>query len=236
MKRRILGLALIGGLIMLPGFASFAEDILPKGLTTIPELFSSAPSVESGATISGGIQGNVLREINSVSVTAITDSVEGNSGMVNINQASGNLNNQANLRAVAVSPGPGAAHAGAIRDLAVIDENLFESAGGRKLDVIQDSFRNNAGIIGVNQSAGSLNSERNTLTLIIGGAVSLTEMEMAGVRSNNRIVQRGGTERMDMILDSFGNTRGVVQITQSAGDLNALGNNILFTYKEFNLR
>ncbi len=224
----------MGALLSLPGGACFGGDAPPDGVTVIPEL--SSGSGDMGAWVSGGIQGNVLRETNPNSLSSITESVEGNSGLVNINQSSGNLNNQANVRAIAVSPGPGAPQKAVARDFGVIEGNIVETSGGKKTDLIQDSLRNNTGVIGVNQSAGSLNTEHNLLAFVVGEAVSLTEAEMAGVRSRNKIVQKGSTERVDLILDSFGNTRGMVQITQAAGDLNVLGNTIAFSYREITLR
>ncbi len=235
MRRRILGLAFMTVFSMLPP-SSFAGDALPTGLSLIPELTSSGLGEVAGGA-AAVTQGNIFRETNSSSLSAITAAVQGGSGMVNINQSSGNLNNQANLRTIAVSPPEGFARTAALPEIVVLKDNVLESAGGRKTDIMQDSLVNYTGIVGVNQSAGSLNTEHNTLSLVIGGAVSLTEAELSGVRSNNNtVVQKGSTQRGDMILDCFRNTQGVVQITQAAGDMNVLGNNIAFSHREISLR
>ena len=59
----------------------------------------------------------------------------------------------------------------------------------------------NLGIIGINQAAGSLNSQTNTLALAIGGLVTLTEKELGSVSASNTLQDSSGS-RQDIIENS----------------------------------
>ncbi len=88
----------------------------------------------------------------------ITSSINGNTGIVGVNQNAGNMNNQTN--AVALAVGFGAFVALAEADLGQVNSgNLVQEVATVKLDLIQDSINGNAGIVSVNQSSGNMNNQ-----------------------------------------------------------------------------
>ena len=101
--------------------------------------------------------------------------------------------------------------------------------------MIDGSFKNNRGVAGINQSAGSLNSQSNTLVVGVGGLVSISEGELDHVSPSNMPRKETGV-RQDIIRDSFSASNGIVQVTQSAGDRNIQANNIAFSFREIHLK
>jgi hypothetical protein len=230
------------GSLFLLGIGSIAraDTISPSPLDS-SEL-SSFTIVTEGAygsasgTSSAIITGNSLQEANVQSKSQFLSSGNQNTGLVNVNQASGNLNDQANLRAIFLSTDPSSAVSLLETTRSVeISNNQIYSSGAIKQDLIQDSFRDSLGVIGINQAAGNLNSQTNTLALAVGGLITLTEGELGEVSTSNTLPESSGS-REDIILNSFAGSHGIFQINQSAGDLNALGNAIAFSFQEINVR
>ena len=164
--------------------------------------------------------------------SAMTDSIKGNTGIVGVNQASGALTNQGNVVAVAATTGKKAfADAQAAVDqanaLAVAVELLNVSA-----DVMTGSIVGNAGIVGVNQTAGSLNNQANTVALsagLEGSYVSLAEADL-GQQNTCTLVIDLATTRLDMICSSIVGNHGVVGVNQSAGNLNNQANLVSISF------
>ncbi len=185
------------------------------------------------------VAGNSLTEVDTVSTDTISGSGNGSTGIINVNQASGSMNDQANLRAIALSldsPDATGTTAISLGSGAVLADNQIDSTRAIRADLIDNSFQNSVGVIGVNQSSGNMNSQRNVLALALGGgAAILTEGELADVRAPNSLTQDGGS-RMDTITNSFSNTQGIVQVTQSSGDFNILGNHLAISFTEVTLR
>lgn len=125
--------------------------------------------------------GNDVEAINLVFRTAlITDSINGNSGVVHVNQATGNNNNQANGLAIAVGLRPGGGVAIAEADLGQF--NTFNTAlesndatgstpenpvsvGINKDATITGSVNDNTGVIGVNQTVGNMANQANVVAI-----------------------------------------------------------------------
>lgn len=113
----------------------------------------------------------------------ITDSINGNTGIVNVNQNAGNNNNQANTEALAVAidlAGVALSEA-ALGQLNTNPQNengfpaVFE-AGVEKTASITGSLSGNSGIGGVNQAAGNMANQANVFSLSFidgGGGVGL---------------------------------------------------------------
>lgn len=182
----------------------------------------------------------ILREENVQATSQLLNSVNQNTGLININQASGNLNNQTNQRVLFFSADPSAGLS--IIEMgqsAQVGYNEISSAGGIKQDLIEGSFQNNSGMLGINQASGSLNIQNNTLVLAIGGVVSLSEADLGAVSAPNTVAPENHENRgprEDVIRESFANNQGMVQVIQSAGDLNFQGNALGFSFREINLR
>jgi hypothetical protein len=162
----------------------------------------------------------------------IVGSVRRNAGIASLNQASGNMNNQSNVRAFSLGSSIQEIHVETVTKLGPAD---VYSIGGPRESLIDTSLGNSTGIVGINQSAGSLNSQTNTFIMALGGLVSVTEAELAEVSASN-VFGEETAGRKDVIRDSLSTSRGVVQITQSSGDMNIQANTIAFSFREMCLR
>ncbi|MBI3127149.1 MAG: hypothetical protein HYZ11_06065 [Candidatus Tectomicrobia bacterium] len=171
----------------------------------------------------------------------ITGSVNANTGIVGVNQDVGNMVNQANNVAFALTTASAAiAHSQADSDqfnlgnehrhievlprnpdgsldLATINDPNF----GHLKATITGSVNTNSGIVGVNQNAGSMNNQSNTLALAVapGGSVALSESDLGQVNAFNEVVEVETVKR-DLITGSVNGNTGVVQVNQSTGNMN----------------
>ena len=102
----------------------------------------------------------------------ITDSINGNSGIIHVNQNTGDMNNQLNANSVAISEGAIVA----LADAALGQFNTGNSTGDVntfKFDTIAGSVNGNSGIINVNQASGSMNNQATTISF--AGRASIGE-------------------------------------------------------------
>jgi hypothetical protein len=94
----------------------------------------------------------------------INNSIIGNTGIVGVNQSVGNMNNQANQVVIAVAENALIA----LADVAlgqINAGNVVMDFGTVRTDVIAGSINGNTGIVGVNQSAGNMNNQINTVNI-----------------------------------------------------------------------
>jgi hypothetical protein len=115
---------------------------------------------------------------------AIAGSINGNVGIVNVNQNVGNMNNQANSEAIAVAidlAGVALSEAalgqvnGQFGDTTDTSNSVFE-AGVSKSASMSNSLNGNVGVGGVNQAAGNMANQANIFSLSFidgGGGVGL---------------------------------------------------------------
>jgi hypothetical protein len=123
--------------------------------------------------------GNNVDAVNLVFRDAlITGSIDSNSGVVHVNQATGNNNNQANGLAIAVGLRPGGGVAIAEADLGQFNtyNTVLESndagnpdspaqVGINKSATITGSVNDNTGVIGVNQTVGNMANQANIVAI-----------------------------------------------------------------------
>jgi len=104
----------------------------------------------------------------------ITGSINGNSGVVHVNQSTGNNNNQANGLAIAVGLRPGGGVAIAEADLGQFNvgnvnlESNESNGNGLQVGINKDatitgSVNGNTGVIGVNQTVGNMANQANVV-------------------------------------------------------------------------
>jgi hypothetical protein len=173
----------------------------------------------------------------------IIGSVLGNTGITNVNQAVGNLNNQGNVVAVAVDydvpesgepPTPGAggfANAQASVDQkvgALGAENGVNSYNLLYRDsLISGSIKRNIGITSVNQAAGQLNNQANTtaIAVCLRGAVALSEADL-GQEISQSFVHEANTVKTAVIYDSVVANQGVTFVNQTSGNLGNQSNTL----------
>ncbi|QEX17534.1 hypothetical protein FRZ44_28340 [Hypericibacter terrae] len=132
----------------------------------------------NGAELGDGTNGTV--NVNSVTAdqldanktSTIQDSINGNAGVMNVNQNAGNMNNQTNGVAAAV---------GLEAQVAMSEGALGQTNSGNtvfevetvKRGLIDNSVNGNTGIINVNQSNGNMNNQGNVVSLAatVSGAI-----------------------------------------------------------------
>lgn len=94
----------------------------------------------------------------------IQGSINDNTGVINVNQNSGNMNNQTN--GVAAAVGLGAVVALSDADLGQLNSNNHvDELATVKTATIVDSINGNSGIVNVNQSTGNMNNQGNVVSL-----------------------------------------------------------------------
>jgi hypothetical protein len=113
--------------------------------------------------------------------------------------------------------------------------NVVHSTGVTREDVIFDSFNNVKGIVGINQSSGNANIQINAVAMGIGKGFALNEMELGAVCMKDNEVTSEKVYRTDMVVDSFNEGCGVVQVNQTSGDAVVAINYLEFTYKNMEL-
>jgi hypothetical protein len=112
---------------------------------------------------------NVIDTVNIVFRDAVmTDSVNRNVGITAVNQSAGNINNQANAISVAVSLSNGVALADTALGQFNSGHNVQESNVSKQV-FIGTSINGNVGITQVNQAAGNLANQSNTVTIAVTG-------------------------------------------------------------------
>jgi len=94
---------------------------------------------------------------------SILDSISDNTGVINVNQNSGNMNNQSN--GVAAAVGLGAVVALSDADLGQLNSgNTVDEFATVKVGSIENSINGNSGIVNVNQSTGNMNNQGNVVS------------------------------------------------------------------------
>jgi hypothetical protein len=171
-----------------------------------------------------------------------TGSFNDNSGVVNGNQAAGNMNNQGNAVSVAVDTGggdvpplqldvPGFAEAQAHAEQINLDNNvdtvnlIFRNAD------ITDSFNDNTGVVGFNQSPGNMNNQVNLVSLAIAitdTGVALSEADLGQFNIRNTVQESDslgasdpniGINKSAVMAGSLNGNTGIVGVNQSAGNM-----------------
>jgi hypothetical protein len=170
--------------------------------------------------------------------------VAGNSGIVTLNQAAGNMNNQGNNLAVAVDfdrgvPGtpPPEEQPPQAGDYGFAEAQASTDQRNGSLDVfpdfsntvdtinlffrdalIENSINNNAGIVMVNQAPGNINNQANNIAFALSFAevsgVALSEADLGQVTINN------------VVLESNDGFDPPIGINKSANVVGSMSNNV----------
>lgn len=164
----------------------------------------------------------------------LEDSILRNTGIVQTNQASGHINNQGNVVAIAVDSTDGGTNGdpngtGSFTEAqAVVEQaNLYSATYTTDSSInayISGSINGNTGIVQFNQSSGNINNQHNVIALAVGGAgVALSEAVLGQANAFVVAIDRG-TPRYASICDSINANTGVVQVNQNVGTLNNQAN------------
>jgi hypothetical protein len=86
---------------------------------------------------------------------------------------------------------------------------------------IDNSVNTNVGVVGVNQNAGNMNNQTNSLALAVGpdAVYALAEANLGQENAHN-IIMELNTNKADTISGSVNGNIGIVQVNQSVGNMN----------------
>ena len=175
----------------------------------------------------------LLAETAMQATASIDQSGQNHQGVLMLNQAAGDDQQQANVRAIAIGSGANAQATATINVRQNADNSPVNPAGiDARATIGGSSVANSRGVVGVNQGAGSGNQQINALWIASGLPQGLDDSALAqqSVRPSNisGAAELQSGERIVALDDSaFGSSRGVVQLNQSAGvgnrSINSLG-------------
>jgi hypothetical protein len=173
----------------------------------------------------------------------IENSVNGNTGIIGVNQDVGANVNQGNVVALALSDSESVV---ADAEASADQINRFNRARQWECDstqcpedfetdatrtaLINDSINNNRGIVGVNQNSGSNNNQLNGLanTIGLGTHVALAETDLSQDSYENTI-SGANTFKTDLINGSVLGNSGIVGVNQTVGNNNNQGAVVSFS-------
>jgi hypothetical protein len=208
-------------------------------LVTLPAGSDGTVSLDDSNVVSAAVDIEAVQSLvgNSVVVQGGARSVDflgsGNllTGVLSVNQEAGNMNQQANVRSIAVAMGDGG-----FGDVQ-IDINTVQEMRGNTLLLqdtgptsvtIDNSFNNGSGIVGINQTAGNLNQQLNVVAIGIGlnvgpDAVQVGDAQLGqiGTDADNQRIDDGTVDTgHNSLTNSFNDFSGIAQISQVTGDMN----------------
>jgi hypothetical protein len=148
-------------------------------------------------------------------------------GNLAVNQAAGDLQQQANARAIAVGHGATATTEIRQRMRSVIDPRI-----DARSSIQGDSFSHGNGALGVNQSAGASNQQANAMRISIGTQPQsiddsvLRQQNVALIINSDPTDSAPGYRQIATSDQAFTGSRGVIQLNQSAGVGNRTANTL----------
>jgi hypothetical protein len=159
-----------------------------------------------------------------------------NVGIIGVNQEAGNMNNQGNNVALAVTDTVDSfANAEASASQITLMNRVFEDDQDvtdpydkGKTDLIQKSINYELGIVGVNQSTGNMNNQLNNVAVAVGLGdvpVALSEADLGQATAGNQVYSLG-VVKTDTIVTSVNMNHGIVGVNQSAGNMDSQMNNV----------
>ena len=153
--------------------------------------------------------------INSANIDSSGAQYQGN---FSVNQAAGDLQQQANARAIATGREAAASTQIRQRQQSIVDPNMGASAS-----IQGDAFSHGSGALGVNQSAGASTQQANALRISLSTQPQsiddsvLLQQNVALINSSDPADTSPGYRQVTTGDQAFTGSRGVIQLNQSAG-------------------
>ena len=242
-------------LSLIVSFSAFAdemtnEETVTEETTTTSDIeigvsqdTTAGQSAETSSTGSVDSSGNEITEINVDKTATIgSNSFNGLNGIISVNQAPGSMNNQGNSVSISfVKDGAGTIlHSGSSFNQSS-SGNMVTAEGSNISNTIKGDvfggkvFSTVSGVIGINQSAGNVNSQNNIACISIGGnpVVSLSPADLGMISGHNTVFETG-VNRTDTISSfAFEGVSGVISVNQSSGNMNNQTNVVTISVHQF---
>jgi hypothetical protein len=148
-------------------------------------------------------------------------------GNFNVNQAAGDQQQQANVRAIAIGTNAGATTSVNQRINTPANPSMNATA-----TISGTSFSNGNGVLGVNQGAGANNQMANAMRISISAGPqsiddsALSQQNVALLPSSGATDTPIGSRQVVTSDQAFTGSRGVIQVNQSAGVGNRMANTL----------
>ena len=146
-------------------------------------------------------------------------------GNVGVNQAAGDLQQQANARAIAIGQS-----ASATTDIRQRLHTIVDPRIDARSSIQGDAFSHGNGVLGVNQSAGASNQQANALRISTSAQPQsiddsvLMQQNVTLLYNSDPTDSAPGYRQVTTSDQAFTGSRGVVQLNQSAGVGNRMAN------------
>jgi hypothetical protein len=181
---------------------------------------------ESDTIVNQTNDGNEACENCAEKMDILRDSGNSNAGVLTINQAAGNMNNQGSAISIAINVEENGTVGFAEAQAAVQQtnvNNLVDSINILFRDaLIEGSINDNSGVVHVNQSPGQMNNQANALSLAItlasAGGVALSEADLGQFNVGNTVLE-SNVFKTAVITSSVNNNAGVIGVNQSSGSM-----------------
>ena len=151
-------------------------------------------------------------------------------GVVSINQAAGNQQQMSNSRAIAL--GGQATNVDIQRVDGKVDPSLNAKAA-----IQGNSFSSGNGVLGINQAAGANNQSINAVRISLNSGPQsfddsvLLQQNTTTLATDSGLTPTTGSRQVVTSDQAFTGSRGVTQVTQSAGVGNRVANTLGITIK-----
>jgi hypothetical protein len=165
--------------------------------------------------------------VSTVNNASMVDAGTRYKGNFNVNQASGDQHQQANVRAIAIGTDASATTR--------INQKINTQAD-RSVDATTTlggtSFSNGSGVLGVNQGAGANNQMANAMRISVSAAPqavddsALSQQNVALLPGSGASGAPTGARQVVTSDQAFAGSRGVIQVNQSAGVGNRMTNTL----------
>lgn len=159
---------------------------------------------------------------------SIDNSGKSYQGVLSVNQAAGDQQQQINGRALAM--GSNASATTHFRQYQVLNGSGRSMNAGASID--GSAFSSGSGVLGVNQSAGAGTQQINSFRLSIGSAAQsvddsvLAQQNVVLSQNSGAAESTSGERAVAIDRRAFAGSSGVVQLNQSAGVGNRMANSV----------
>ena len=260
MKRMLLGTAAAAALVLAMAGGALADvtvtvDIDKTKDISVTESVTITKDVDISVTVENSVSkaaevDSLINQTNfdneacencAEKIDSIRDSVNVNTGIVTVNQAAGNMNNQGSVLTAAVDrltrppPGQPPTVFGYAEAQAAVDQRNGVPIGNEvdsffivfRRGEIVDSVNDNIGLVMVNQAPGHMNNQANNVAVAISfdpfGGVALSEAELGQETSNNISSESDATKDV-FLWRSMNRNSGVTLANQAGGNMSNQAN------------
>ena len=152
-------------------------------------------------------------------------------GILGVNQAAGDLNLQANVRAL--SDVPGSAATAEVHQFSVgVEVNDADTSFSR---IEENAFQNSVGLLSINQASGSGNVESNSIAIspevrvgeIADDVLAAASLDVMQSTDNGGKKSSQSLRNVNVDETAFRGAKGVLQLNQAAGMHNVTRNRIV---------